>query len=110
MLLGDPGTRTGAPTGDSDFIASSTNNYPIDPWGNPYIFFGPGRINTATGGSRAITPANETNFGNAVVYSMGPDGEPGSLPGGVAESNPDLYFRESAVLGDVNSDDLYRVF
>ena len=75
MLLGDPGTRTGAPTGDSDFIASSTNNYPIDPWGNPYIFFGPGRINTAPGGSPAITPANETNFGNAIVYSMGPDGD-----------------------------------
>lgn len=42
------------------------DRYPIDPWGNPYLLFG---------------PENETNFNFRAVYSLGPDG----LPGGQAE-------------------------
>jgi len=44
---------------------STNDKIPVDPWGGPYIFY---------------APATETsyNFGNGVVYSMGPDGAPGN--------------------------------
>jgi type II secretory pathway pseudopilin PulG len=41
---------------------SVNNRIPIDPWGNPYLFF------PATG---------ETGYSNSVIYSMGPNGLPG---------------------------------
>ncbi|MCC5875935.1 MAG: type II secretion system protein GspG [Candidatus Sumerlaeia bacterium] len=40
--------------------------YPLDPWGSPYILFG---------------PEGETAYNYRVIYSLGPDG----LPGGTAQ-------------------------
>jgi len=49
----------------------------LDPWGTPYLFFGTGKLNEEGG---AYT-TQETSFGNAAVYSLGPDGMPGdSVP------------------------------
>lgn len=78
--------------------------HPIDPWGSPYLFFGPGRINTPTGGRPAITAANETNFGTAVVFSLGPDGLPGNNAADISVN----YYRETGYIG--SGDDLQRVF
>jgi len=46
-------------------VDSLIDKIPIDPWGSPYIFY---------------APASETdyNYGNGVIYSMGPDGVPGN--------------------------------
>ncbi|GEM_PF-494461 len=83
---------TGGPIylqGDKDNF--DKDRYPVDPWGSPYIFFGPGKFNQTylqslfpTSGVTAPTmwpvlPGTETdfNFGNSVIYSMGPDGTPG---------------------------------
>lgn len=77
--------------------------YPIDPWGSPYIFFGNEPIG-ALGGRIAIL--NESNFAVASVYSMGPDGVPGSNSGD--PTNSAIYFREIGVLG--GGDDLVRRF
>ncbi|MCE5229133.1 prepilin-type N-terminal cleavage/methylation domain-containing protein [bacterium] len=73
--------------------------YPTDPWGNPYIFFGNGKIGTY-GYETAIQTQNETNFNTAVIYCTGPNGTPGNL------LNPDsgAYFRESGIIG--TEDDL----
>lgn len=77
--------------------------YPIDPWGNPYIFFGSGRI---TPGSYplAINPANETNFTTAAIYCTGKNGVPGD------RLNPASahYYRETGELG--TDDDLIFQF
>ncbi len=56
---------------------SDDNLIPIDPWGNPYLFF---------------PPSGETLYTNAVIYSMGPNGVPGDgqSPG---STNPNVYLR-----------------
>lgn len=64
--------------------------HPVDPWGNPYIFFGP-----------------ETGFNGrttCVIYCMGPDGLPGTFGANVAEN----YLRQTGLLG--TGDDLSREF
>ncbi len=82
---------------------SPDNLIPIDPWGNPYLFF---------------PPSGETNYTNAVIYSMGPNGAPGNgetldgvagnrylrPPAGNPALNPDEW------LGGRNSDDLMVQF
>ncbi len=73
---------------------------PIDPWGSPYIFFG----DTVNGNVANLALTTESNFGIAIVYSLGPDGIPGNGPG--ADSIE--YFRESGALGE--GDDLSRTF
>ena len=58
--------------------------YPLDPWGAPYLFFGPGILQETT------------YFGTPVLYSMGPD----SLPGdNAAPSSGDYYPSPVGVLG-----------
>jgi type II secretory pathway pseudopilin PulG len=52
--------------------------YPLDPWGNPYVFLAP-----------------ETDYRSPVLYSMGPDGMPGVV---TAPTNAD-YQRPSGILG-----------
>lgn len=79
--------------------------YPIDPWGSPYLFFGPGKIGNS-GGQIALPTANETDFGTSIVYSMGPDNLAGSVQQNQRQSI--LFFRESGVLG--TGDDLSREF
>ncbi|NQU44139.1 hypothetical protein HQ520_12695 [bacterium] len=47
--------------------------YPLDPWGNPYLFFVAVETLYAAGGS-------ETNYyGQPAIFSMGPNGNPGDL-------------------------------
>jgi type II secretory pathway pseudopilin PulG len=58
----------------------------IDPWGTPYIFFGTGKLQEENGMFINL----ESNFGNAAIYSLGPDGFPGDgqpyqAPAGSAE-------------------------
>jgi len=72
-----------------------SDKIPVDPWGSPYIFY---------------APASETdyNFGNGVVYSMGPDGLPGN-GGNLIIDNLDRDNKTaSSHLG--NEDDIQYVF
>ncbi len=81
--------------------AVNRSRYPIDPWGNPYIFFGPGQI----GEYGYPTPlTNETNFNTAVIYCLGPNGGPGQ----VTNYTSNHFFRETGALGTF--DDLSREF
>lgn len=81
--------------------SSSLRQHPVDPWGNPYIFFGPGVIGTAGG---QMAEADPNSYGSAAVYSLGPNG--------IVDSSP--YARDDARsysriwLG--NGDDLKREF
>lgn len=56
---------TGGNFGDHD-----QNRIPVDPWGNPYLFFAPT-------GNAADPSASNGAYPNAVIYSMGPNGLPG---------------------------------
>lgn len=69
---------------------ANENRIPIDPWGNPYLFF------PATG---------ETGYTNSVIYCLGPDGLPGSLSGGSYQD----YLR-GAANGLGNGDDMQVQF
>lgn len=61
------------------------NRIPVDPWGNPYMFFPPsGNVPDPT----AINGA----YSSSAIYSLGPDGLPGD--GGAAAAN---YTRAFAV-------------
>jgi prepilin-type N-terminal cleavage/methylation domain-containing protein len=62
---------------------SLQNRIPIDPWGNPYMFFAPTGVDTAGN-------ANPPRFPNCAIYSMGPNGLPGDGAGVVAAN----YTRE----------------
>ncbi len=89
-----------------------SDKIPVDPWGNPYIFFGPGKITDELGSVSVsqppLDPPNgpETDFGNSVIYSMGPDGFPGSR---VNFNAADLR-REAGWLGGQGTDDLKITF
>ena len=66
--------------------------YPVDPWGNPYIFFGVGTIN--------VPGVAQESFYTPVIYSMGPDGNPGGLTNPAAKD----YYPSAGSLG--NGDDV----
>jgi prepilin-type N-terminal cleavage/methylation domain-containing protein len=91
--------------------AMNNRRYPTDPWGNPYLFFGPGKI-SLLGGQTAVAEAELKDYSNAAIYSLGPDGNPGSL----LASDPLSFFRETAELpanfgkGLGTGDDLKREF
>lgn len=73
-----------------DAATLDIDRYPVDPWGSPYILFGP----------------EETIYNSRVIYSMGPDGLPGSTGNPVP---PDSDFdRRSGVLG--TGDDYSFIF
>lgn len=63
-------------------VGEATDKYPIDPWGNPYIFFGEGQM--IPGDSRFL------DFPKPMIVSMGPNG----LPGDGSNVNQDSYWRE----------------
>ncbi|MBI1293308.1 hypothetical protein GC173_19050 [bacterium] len=68
------------------------DRYPIDPWGRPYLLFGP-----------------ETDFNVRTVYSMGPNGVPG--PPTANPTRPTIasdYDRVNGILGD--GDDIEFIF
>lgn len=98
---------TGGPVHVTQNDLLNGKRMPLDPWGAPYLFFGDGKVgdgDEVEGGQIAIS--TETNFGFPIVFSLGPNGAPGDAVG--SETDPKLYFRESAVLG--TGDDLYRTF
>ncbi len=93
----------------SDASGSTTTPYddklPKDPWGNPYIFFGPG--------STGWGPESAYVWGHAVIYCLGPNGFPGNNEAGAA--NSDSYFRLSTGTPDNdlligNGDDMFVIF
>ncbi|MCX7048848.1 MAG: prepilin-type N-terminal cleavage/methylation domain-containing protein [Candidatus Sumerlaeota bacterium] len=62
------------PPGGQDLYQDPARNsdiYPLDPWGNPYLFFGIGALHPGSGGPDAL------DFPKCAVYSMGPNGQPG---------------------------------
>lgn len=48
----------------------ASDRYPVDPWGQPYIFYGQGRF--------PAFESTESVFNTSVLYSLGPDGIPGT--------------------------------
>jgi type II secretory pathway pseudopilin PulG len=72
---------------------SDQNRIPVDPWGQPYLFF------PSTG---------ETSYSNSVIYSMGPNGVPGdgSLGGSGAYLRP---LAGSLLPGNLGADDDLQV-
>ncbi|MBM3333627.1 prepilin-type N-terminal cleavage/methylation domain-containing protein [Candidatus Sumerlaeota bacterium] len=65
----------------------------LDPWGTPYLFFGPGRLMEEDG----IYVTVESYFGDAAIYSLGPDGLPG--PSISYTNAPTTLLRERGIIG-----------
>lgn len=86
--------------------------YPVDPWGNPYLFFGAGEANPPNDIVSRFPDGEEVDYSTALVVSLGPDGLPGNPDGKPAnyETDPVTYYRESGILGEPGSDDLVREF
>lgn len=83
--------KANLPAGSNSLLFDSEDNrVPVDPWGNPYLFF---------------PPTGETQFNYASIISLGPDGQPSSID--VNPSVPQVpasYLREGGFLG--KGDDL----
>ncbi|MDK2971241.1 MAG: hypothetical protein PWP23_996 [Candidatus Sumerlaeota bacterium] len=84
-----------------DFSSPDINNlpgdrYPVDPWGQPYIFYGQGRF--------PADDLTESTFNSSVLYSLGPDGIPGldTVPFQAADSyrRPTVYNGSTLGQGD----------
>jgi Tfp pilus assembly protein PilE len=117
---------TAAKLGGPANAAGPIISYPVDPWGNPYIFFGSGKVRDpqVSQALRGLQPADadlkhnasatetgQIDYGTAAVYCLGPDGLPGTLTGAAAQTSIN-YYRELGYLGYAgpNSDDLSREF
>lgn len=86
---------------------TNLETYPIDPWGSPYLFFGPGRYGPQVGANALSNSSyTESNFGTAIIYSTGTNGIPGD--DFTNAGNALSYFREPGALGV--GDDLWRIF
>ncbi len=81
-------TTSGAPNPIDGDLANSTDRYPVDPWGSPYLLFGP----------------EETVYNSRALYSLGPNRNPGLQ---VIPANSD-YNRRTGVLG--TGDDYSFIF
>lgn len=81
------------PTGN--LYDSDQNRIPVDPWGNPYMFFPPT-------GNAADPGSNTGAYSSAAIYSMGPNGLPGDGTGAGAAN----YTRAYAVQFPGNDDAL----
>lgn len=88
-----PGATWLGPTGWED---SPDDKLLIDPWGTPYLFFGPGRLHEYAQPSNFTGP--DTNFGQTAIYCLGADGMPGD--GVPYQNDPSVLLREAGVLGD----------
>jgi type II secretory pathway pseudopilin PulG len=104
IVTNDDLTLTGGKNACAD-----ERKYPIDPWGNPYLFFGPGLYGTPSANAVWSQIQNPVNFPGCVAYSLGPDGVAGNVAsyGGQAPTPTD-YYRETLKLG--TGDDLQREF
>ena len=77
------------------------DRYPVDPWLNPYFFYGSTRY--------PFADASESTFNYNVVYSMGPNGLPGSVSSIISPPTNEPFDREVFVNSIGTSDDLeYR--
>lgn len=116
LVAGRDAVDPAYPEGENPYRALEFIEYPIDPWGNPYLFFGTGRIpNDQPPGATipaAITETtySEIHYPTAVIFSLGPDGRPGDDQEDVSEN----YYREAVdtdgnpILG--SGDDLKQEF
>lgn len=81
----------------------SADRIPVDPWGNPYLFYGPDYYHLPSGAGGLVT---ETRYRNSLFVSFGPNGVPGDLttfsPGDAA-----TLMRESGIIG--TGDDIFRI-
>ncbi len=71
--------------GDPNLYDSDRNRIPIDPWGNPYLYF---------------PPTGETRYNYNSIFSLGPDG----LPGNGLPFTRENLLREGANINDPNDD------
>lgn len=80
---------------DADIDSQSLlqDRYPVDPWGSPYLLFG----------------SDETVYNIRAIYSLGPDGVPGPVPGLPPGGAAD-FDRRRGVLGITGSDDIFFEF
>jgi hypothetical protein len=67
--------------------------YPLDPWGNPYLFFpAVGSLEPTLAGPVSYPDAKNINFHNRpAIFCMGPNGMPGNL----ADANASEYKPEN---------------
>jgi general secretion pathway protein G len=71
--------------GNANLYDSDKNRIPIDPWGNPYLFF---------------PPLNESSYNYCSIISLGPDG----LPGAGQPYTRENLVREGADINNPNDD------
>jgi len=71
--------------GNANLYDSDKNRIPVDPWGNPYLFF---------------PPLAESSYNYCSIFSLGPDG----LPGNGQPFTRQNLVREGANLTDPNDD------
>ncbi len=71
--------------GNANLYDSDKNRIPIDPWGNPYLFF---------------PPLNESNYNYCSIFSLGPDGLPGNGQPFIRQN----LVREGADINNPNDD------
>lgn len=99
-------SQNGTPPGGA-FVA---RRYPLDPWGNPYLFFGPGYYGADSGQLALDKP--QFSFDSPVIYCLGPDGAVSDAAtrqaNTVSPTAPQYFFREYPYLG--TGDDLKREF
>jgi prepilin-type N-terminal cleavage/methylation domain-containing protein len=88
FYIGGAGAAVDGTIGAGD---ASDDRYPVDPWGAPYIFFGPGKL--------GHNPASESDFGNGVVYSLGENGIPGGDDLLSATITGSDFTRETGIIG-----------
>jgi len=73
----------------ADEYGSNNEVYPLDPWGNPYVFFGKGNIQNINDGTESI-------FNSNLLVSFGPDGVVGAERDGINQ-DADLYRRYDGI-------------
>lgn len=74
------------PSGSGPLFDSDQNRIPVDPWGNPYLFF---------------PASSESLYMNSVIYSLGPNGVPGD---GTNAGNPQAWLKPDPALTASNPD------
>ncbi|MCX7015455.1 MAG: hypothetical protein NTW86_23360 [Candidatus Sumerlaeota bacterium] len=106
---------TGGPILVTDRDDLPKEQIPVDPWGNPYLFFGTGKIYDSQSPPPGVSvrpkiAGSETDFANAALYCFGPDGRPSDARTFPNPTQPDNYFRERGYLGATGTDDLRLYF
>ncbi|MDX1973790.1 MAG: hypothetical protein SFY68_14760 [Candidatus Sumerlaeia bacterium] len=93
VVVSNNGLAARPPQGTESPDNTAEERYPIDPWGNPYVFFGEGNLPIRFAGGSV---SNESNFNTSILVSFGPDGNVGNLPDDI-QANPNAYRRWNGV-------------